>query len=162
MKYTSADSELVVQSEDSAAFDRLDTALKEKVSVETIAGDTKSRLVRFATPGNIKSRVKSLQQQFGKDLRVFPLLLDPTGQRLVPTGQVRVRFNKRVGEKELRKFAADQALKLIEHDEFAPEQATFQLAHSEDYLLDVIERATAGDDVRLAWPETRGKFTKSG
>jgi hypothetical protein len=161
MKYVPADSEVVVQSENSAALDRLHSELKDKVRVEAIAGDTKSRLVKFATPGNIKSRVKSLQAQLGKDLQVFPLLLDPSGQRLVPTGQVRVRFSKRVGKKDLEKFAAEKALKLVERDEYAPEQATFQPAHSGEYLLDVIDRATAGTDVRLAWPETKAKFTKT-
>jgi hypothetical protein len=159
MKYLPADSEVVVRSEDTSTPQRLSTAFKEKVSVEPIAGDAKSWLVRFESPGDIKSRVRSLKTKF-KDLQVFPLLFDPSGHRLVPTGQVRVRFNHRVDEKQLRKFAADKELELVERDEQAPEQATFQPSHSEDYLLDVIERATAGDDVRLAWPETKAQYHK--
>jgi hypothetical protein len=161
MKYVPAETEIVVTATSAAALEHLPSVVGSEAHLETIAGDAKSRLVRYATPGDLRERVRALQKRLGTTARVFPLLRDPSGVPLVPTGHVRVRFSKRIPDKDLKRFATQQQLTFIERDELAPEQATFQAAEREEYLLDVIERASANADVRLAWPETKGRFTKS-
>jgi hypothetical protein len=161
MKYQPAETEIVVTAASPTTFEGLASLVGPEAHVETMAGDASSRLVRFATPGDLRTRVRELQKALGKSANVFPLLRDPSGLPLVPTGQVRVRFTQRIADKELRQFASEQKLKLIARDVLAPEQATFQVAQRDAYLLDVIERAGESAKVRLAWPETKGRFTKS-
>lgn len=92
---------------------------------------------------------------------VAPLFRDASGNELLPTGAIVVRFRRKLSDRALEAFAAQQGVVLTRRNEFVPEQASFRPHRPrEAYLPDLIASITRHADVAAAWPSTSGRYRK--
>jgi len=98
----------------------------------------------------------------GSEGVVAPLLVDDDGNRLFPTGQVQVRFKEAPSERRLSAFATRHNVKLAKRNQWAPQQAEFQVRSDDARFLPDITSAMAEDKgVTAAWPDVRAAFRRT-
>lgn len=133
-------------------------------AVEPLAGDPNALVVKFDA-GRAADEIelaRKLRKAAGAGATIFPVLHDVNGTLAFPTGRVVVRFKKAARDKALRDFADKHRLDLVRRNEFQPEQAIFALKkRHRRALTETIAKASADDDVELAWPETKSAYKKS-
>lgn len=104
---------------------------------------------------------KHLSKLVGSNGMVQPVLFDETGHPHYPTGEVSVRFLKKLSDKALRQFAEKYGLLLRERNEFVPEQATFKLVDpAQTYLPNVVRQIAADKDVKNSWANTLSYYKR--
>jgi hypothetical protein len=92
---------------------------------------------------------------------VAPAFRDASGNELLPTGAVAVRFKKKLSDRALEAFAKDEDMALDRRNEFVPEQATFHPhAPREVYLPDLVAKLARREDVAAVWPVTSSRYRK--
>jgi hypothetical protein len=92
---------------------------------------------------------------------VAPAFRDASGNELLPTGAVVVRFHKKLSDRALEAFASEEALELERRNEFVPEQASFHPhAPREMYLPELVAKLAGRAEVRAAWPATSSRYRK--
>jgi hypothetical protein len=92
---------------------------------------------------------------------VAPAFRDASGNELLPTGAVAVRFKKKLSDRALEAFARDEALELERRNEFVPEQASFHpRTPREVYLPDLVAKLARRDEVAAVWPVTSSRYRK--
>jgi hypothetical protein len=93
---------------------------------------------------------------------VAPAFRDASGNELLPTGAVAVRFRKKPSDRALEAFARDEALELDRRNEFVPEQATFHPREPRDvYLPDLVAKLASRPEVAAVWPATSSRYRKA-
>ena len=119
-------------------------------AVEPLAGDSNALVVRFDGPVQTddSALVREIRQAAGADARVLPVLEDPNGRPVFPTGRLTVRFKK-------------HGLDLVRRNEFQPQQAVFEPTElTVRSLTEAVDEASADDAVALAWPETKSAYDR--
>ena len=98
----------------------------------------------------------------GPDGFVEPVLYDERGNPHYPTGEVSVRFYEPLSDEQLRRFAADNRLRLRNRNEFVPEQAVFTpLTPDEIYIPDLLERIANSEVAKIVWANTLSRFQRA-
>jgi hypothetical protein len=94
------------------------------------------------------------------DIRIEPLLQDEHGNRVVPTGNVTVRFKSEPSRDDLLRFADALGLTFISRNKYVPSQVSFRTSRS-DQIAELMERIPKFDDnIIAAWPETLGLYRR--
>ena len=133
-------------------------------AVEPLAGDFNALVVRFDGPVQTddSALVREIRQAAGADATVLPVMEDPNGRPVFPTGRLTVRFKKPVEAESLRAFARKHGLDLVRRNEFQPQQAVFEPTElTVRSLTEAVDEASADDAVALAWPETKSAYDRS-
>jgi hypothetical protein len=95
-------------------------------------------------------------------LWVAPVFRDGSGNELLPTGAVGVRFRHKPSTRALEAFAADHGMELERRNEFVPEQAVFRPRQPREvYLPDLIAKIATRAEVASAWPATSSRYRKA-
>jgi len=91
-----------------------------------------------------------------------PSFRDASGQELLPTGSVTVRFRKKPSDQALAAFAGQESLELERRTPLVPEQASFRPRQPREvYLPELVARLAGRPDVAAAWPATKARYRKS-
>lgn len=79
---------------------------------------------------------------------------------VIPTGEITVRFQEALDEKQLQRFASGYGLRLLRRNEFVPQQAVFQPADRSD--LRSLVRTIEGDgSTKAVWLNTLSRYTRA-
>jgi hypothetical protein len=98
----------------------------------------------------------------GGEAVVVPILQDTEGRKLLPTGQIEVRFKEAPDTARLNAFAKRHALKLIGPNRWNPQQASFAIEPKDErFLLKITEALEADAEAETAWPDTRSAYQRS-
>jgi hypothetical protein len=91
-----------------------------------------------------------------------PSFRDASGNELLPTGAVGVRFREEPSAKALAAFAREESLELERRTPFVPEQASFRPTQPREvYLPELVARLARRPDVAAAWPATKARYRKA-
>ncbi len=91
-----------------------------------------------------------------------PVLIDETGERHVPTGEVSVRFKRALSDGELTRFAKKARVVVVDRNEFIPEQVVFRPINSrQTFLPDLVLSLEQAEEVESAWANTLTRYTKA-
>jgi hypothetical protein len=128
--------------------------------LESLKGRPDLALLRLhAEAGDPRATWRKAREALG-DVYLQPVLLDEQGAPQLPTGEVTVRFHDRPSDQELQGFAEAHGLRLHHRNEFAPQQAVFEVIDATRYLPDVVEDLSAARGTRLAWANTLAAFDR--
>jgi hypothetical protein len=91
-----------------------------------------------------------------------PSFRDASGQELLPTGTVTVRFREEPSDKALAAFARQESLELERRTPLVREQASFRPRQPREvYLPELVSRLAGRPDVAAAWPATKARYRRS-
>jgi hypothetical protein len=91
-----------------------------------------------------------------------PSFRDASGNELLPTGVVVVRFRKKPSATELAAFAKEESVELERRTPLVPEQASFRPRQPREvYLPELVARIARRPDVAAAWPATSARYRKA-
>jgi hypothetical protein len=91
-----------------------------------------------------------------------PAFRDASGNELLPTGAVVVRFRKEPSAKGLGAFVKEESLELERRTPLVPEQASFRPRQPREvYLPELVARLARRPDVAAAWPATSTRYRKA-
>lgn len=163
MKYTTKAREFVVAATTPEQRTNVsDVFAKLEARLTPLKGDEDRWVVKLdQTPGTPAEAWRELQRLVGANAEVLPVLADDDGRELFPTGRLHVRFKSEPTDRNLKSFAKRHGLKLLERNEFQPEQAAFvQDRKAPRFLMNVVDSLDHDDQVRMAWPETKSRYEK--
>ena len=125
--------------------------------------DARRWTLRLETPArNPRQAWRAVLAQNPEAEWVAPAFRDASGNELLPTGAVAVRFRKKPSDRALEAFARDEALELDRRNEFVPEQATFRPREPREvYLPDLVAKLARRPEVAAAWPATSSRYRKA-
>jgi hypothetical protein len=130
-------------------------------SLEEVKGRADVRLLRVGDEtSDARDAWQKAQQAAGPHAAVQPVLLDQDGKTQLPTGEVTVRFRTALSDKDLDAFARAHGLRLVRRNEFAPEQAVFDVVEPARYLPDVVDELSESKDTRQAWANTLAAYER--
>lgn len=131
--------------------------------LQTIAAiETDGAIVRLSLDGAPYDGWRQLRAALGETSEVQPVLLDDTGGRHLPTGEVTVRFKHEPPAADLEDFASRHALRLVRRNEFEPGQVVFLPSNAPDVFLPHLVEALEGDAaVHRAWANTRSSYQRA-
>lgn len=91
-----------------------------------------------------------------------PSFRDKSGNELLPTGAVVVRFHKEPSAKALGAFVKEESLELERRTPLVPEQASFRPRQPREvYLPELVTRLARRPDVAAAWPATSARYRRA-
>ena len=91
-----------------------------------------------------------------------PSFRDKSGNELLPTGAVVVRFHKEPSAKALGAFVKEESLELERRTPLVPEQASFRPRQPREvYLPELVARLARRPDVAAAWPATSARYRRA-
>ena len=91
-----------------------------------------------------------------------PSFCDKSGNELLPTGAVVVRFHKEPSAKALGAFVKEESLELERRTPLVPEQASFRPRQPREvYLPELVARLARRPDVAAAWPATSARYRRA-
>lgn len=91
-----------------------------------------------------------------------PSFRDASGNEMLPTGVVVVRFRKKPSATELAAFVKEESLELERRTPLVPEQASFRPRQPREvYLPELVARLARRPDVAAAWPATSARYRKA-
>jgi hypothetical protein len=91
-----------------------------------------------------------------------PSFRDASGNELLPTGAVVVRFRKEPSATALGAFVKEESLELERRTPLVPEQASFRPRQPREvYLPELVARIARRPDVAAAWPATSARYRKA-
>jgi hypothetical protein len=135
--------------------------LEKLGDVEELKGRSDLALLRLHGQSDDPRKMwQEARQALGDAASVQPVLLDPNGAPQFPTGEVTVRFQSKLTDEELRRFAEANGLRLRQRNEFAAEQAVFEVLEPARYLPDVVDELSKNSATRLAWANTVAAFDR--
>ena len=135
--------------------------LEKLGDIEELKGHSDLALLRLhGRPDDPRKTCQEARQVLGDAASVQPVLLDPNGAPQFPTGEVTVRFRSMLTDEELRRFAEANGLRLRQRNEFAADQAVFEVLEPKRYLPDVVDELSANSATRLAWANTVAAFDR--
>ena len=130
-------------------------------SLEDVKGRPDVKLLRVGEEASdARGAWQKAQQAAGPDAAVQPVLLDQDGKKQLPTGEVTVRFISALSDADLEAFARTHGLRLVRRNEFAKEQAVFDVVESARYLPDVVDELTESKDTEQAWANTLASYER--
>jgi hypothetical protein len=130
-------------------------------ALEDLKGRSDMALLRLRSGSEDPRKTwQEARQALGDAASVQPVLLDPNGAPQFPTGEVTVRFQSKLSDEELRRFAEANGLRLRQRNEFAAEQAVFEVLEPARYLPDVVDELSKDSATRLAWANTVAAFDR--
>jgi hypothetical protein len=143
-----------------AARETVARRLGDKGSVEPIKGRSDLALVKLSHhAANPRDAWQDARKSIGGG-SIQPVLLDSDGKTQYPTGEVSVRFHEAPTEDQIRAFARTHGLRLLRRNEFAPQQAVFEVVESNRYLPDLVDDLSESRDVRVAWANTLAEYER--
>jgi hypothetical protein len=155
-----------------AAGDALVVALKDterggaEASLDTLgkleAGGSGLRTLRLREPA--RDPKDAWREVLAKNPEVAwaaPSLRDASGNELLPTGAVVVRFRAKPSARALAAFAKEESVELERRTPLVPEQASFRPRNPREvYLPELVARLARRPDVAAAWPATSSRYRK--
>ena len=112
--------------------------------------------------GNPRSLVSRLNEVIGDEGYVAPVLADPDGNRLFPTGHLQVRFADPVSDDRLSTFAERHGVELAGRNRWAPQQVEFAVRpHDQRFLPDLAASMAGEPGVVAAWPAAKAAFRRT-
>jgi hypothetical protein len=91
-----------------------------------------------------------------------PSFRDASGNELLPTGAVVVRFREKQTAKTLAAFAKEESVELERRTPLVPEQASFRPRQPREvYLPELVARLARRPDVAAAWPATSARYRRA-
>lgn len=149
---------------------RLGTADKDEVMprlaslghVEELPDGDEMLLLHIDENADAKEVWERARDAVGPNGFVEPVLYDERGNPHYPTGEVSVRFYKPLSDEQLRRFAADNSLRLRNRNEFVPEQAVFTpITPEEIYIPDLVNRIANSEVAKIVWANTFSRFERA-
>ncbi len=130
-------------------------------SLEEVKGRSDVRLLRVGEDASdARDAWQKAQRAAGPGAPVQPVLLDQDGKKQLPTGEVTVRFRSALSDADVEAFARAHGLRLVRRNEFAPEQAVFDVVEATRYLPDVVDELSESKDARQAWANTLASYER--
>jgi len=156
-----------------AAGDALVVALKDaesggaEASLDTLgkleASGSGLRTLRLREP--VRDPKDAWREVLAKNPEVAwaaPSFRDATGNELLPTGVVVVRFRKKPSATELAAFAKEESVELERRTPLVAEQASIRPRQPREvYLPELVARLARRPDVAAAWPATSSRYRKA-
>jgi len=91
-----------------------------------------------------------------------PSFRDASGNELLPTGTISVRFRKQPSASALAAFEKEESLELERRTPLVPEQASFRPRQPREvYLPELVARLARRADVAAAWPATSARYRRA-
>lgn len=79
---------------------------------------------------------------------------------VIPTGEITVRFQETLDDRQLQRFASGYGLRLLRRNELVPQQAVFQPEDRSD--LRSLVRTIEGDgSTKAVWLNTLSRYTRA-
>jgi hypothetical protein len=143
--------------------EKVQQKLKKLGEIEELKGSDNILLLHFRqkTP-DAKAAWKLIRKKLGEEEIVYPVLLDESGYRQYPTGEISVRFQSTPSDTQLKRFAASHRLRLHSRNEFVPQQVIFEpLKPSEQYIPELVQEVASAKNIQLAWANTLSRFERA-
>jgi hypothetical protein len=113
------------------------------------------------TRKDLRALSEEINAVVGTEAVVSPLLSDNDGSRLVPTGQMQVRFKEPPSAEALDKFAQEHKVELAGLNKWAPAQAAFSVRSDDTRYLPELESELQDDKtVKAAWADVKAAFRR--
>jgi hypothetical protein len=128
------------------------------------AGSTGLFVIRSATPAaGAREEWNRLMREYGDEIEfAAPVLIDNRGQQSLPTGKIVVQFRDPPSGATLRQFEESYGLRYLKANEFKREQLSFEARdHKATYPPDLISRLEDEQNIKLAVPETVGRYRRT-
>ena len=91
-----------------------------------------------------------------------PSFRDVSGNELLPTGAVVVRFREKPSAKAIAAFSKEEKVELERRTPLVPEQASFRPRQPREvYLPELVARLAGRADVAAAWAATSSRYRKA-
>ena len=111
--------------------------------------------------GNLRQLSKRINQLVGTEGVVAPMLADPEGNQLFPTGKLQVRFKEPPSEKSLTSFANKHKVEVAQRNKWSPQQVEFAVRTDDmRYFPDVAAELKKDSAVLAAWPDVSTAFRR--
>lgn len=151
------DAAVVIGRLSEAAQSRLAAAGAQAAPVPGVAD---ASVVR-TKPGDPRALREKIRHAVGDEVLVVPVLIGEGGERLIPTGEIVVRFKRALDDGELAQFAQRQGLGAGVQNKWSPRQAAFAVRGDDArFLPEIVARIAADEAVDAAWPDTRAHFRR--
>lgn len=127
------------------------------------AGSTGLYVFHNPTPtGDAREEWQKLIREHGDQIEfAAPVILDRRGQQLLPTGKVVVEFYRLPTHEMLEHLQNVYGLCYVSTNPFKKEQVSFTVRDPKSvYPPDLLARVRADSQVRLAVPETLGRYSR--
>jgi hypothetical protein len=156
-----------------AAGDALVVALKDaesggaEASLDSLgkleASGSGLRTLRLREPArNPKDAWREVLEKNPEVAWAAPSFRDASGNELLPTGAVVVRFREEPSAKALAAFVKEESLELERRTPLVPEQASFRPRQPREvYLPELVARLARRADVAAAWPATSARYRRA-
>ena len=113
------------------------------------------------TRKDLRALAEEINAVVGTEAVVSPLLSDDDGSRLVPTGQMQVRFKEPPSAEALDRFAREHKLDQAGLNKWAPAQAAFSVRTDDTRYLPELESELQDDKtVKAAWADVKAAFRR--
>ena len=153
-----ADGTVIIGSLSDATQSRLTEAVSGRLSKISDAPPT---LVVESKADDPRALCQRVNQVVGDEAVVAPLLTDEEGNRLFPTGQLQVRFERPPPEDQLKQVAERHKLDLAGRNKWAAQQAVFSIRPEDSrYLPDIAAELTKEEGVAAVWPDVKAAFRR--
>jgi hypothetical protein len=119
--------------------------------------------VTSQTEDDPKLTWQQLREKLGPQFDIEPAFIDENGIISYPTGQIMVRFEKAMTDKELNEFAREWGLRVNSRNKYVANQVVFEKTAItfNQYLPDILDSIRHRSDcVQSAWPVTISKYMK--
>jgi hypothetical protein len=127
--------------------------------VERLSDD----VVVIPAPGGraTKETWQQMVNEHGEAAWIQPVITDDLGHERFPTGELTVRFDKPLSDKEVQVFARERGLKIERRNTYQPEQVVLVPERPRDvYLPELCEELEREPEVARAWLNTLSRYTR--
>lgn len=109
-----------------------------------------------------KEAWRQVVDKYGEAAWVQPVLTDEGGHERYPTGDLTVRFGKRLSDEEVRDFARDRSLRVERRNVYQPAQVVLVPERPREvYLPELCELLQREPVVARAWLNTKSRYTRA-
>jgi hypothetical protein len=145
-----------------AASDSLIARARVVGSLEPLEAAEPLCVLRVKGTASSKDAWHAALEALGPDTPLFPVLYDRDRSPHYPTGEVTVRFEAAPTDADLRRFCAEQRLRLLRRNEFAAQQVVCEpVAAASEFLPDLVARLATQPGVRTAWANTLSRYHRA-
>ena len=163
IRRTPSSTQFVAYFEDRDAARRQIAKIPDCEGLRPLEHDESVQLVSISssTTRNDPRRAWEVIQAALPEAVVAPVLVDPHGNSLYPTGTIRIRFVEPPSDEELDALAREHRLTHVLRNRYQPAQVSCRPDDpTSRYLPDVVDKVGTWPGAKAAWAETRALYER--